>query len=59
MLTRCALWQAAALLLSLTLVAAFYSISVPLIDSGGLRAAAAALHASLAAVTAVLYVVVT
>lgn len=59
MLTRCARWQAAALLLGLPLVAGFYSICVPLIDNSGLRAAAAALHASLAAVTAVLYFMVT
>lgn len=58
-LTRCARWQAAALLLGLSLVTGFFSISVPLINSGGLRAAAAASYAFLAAATAVLYVAVT
>ena len=58
-LTGCAHRQAAALLLGLSLGAGYFSITVPLIDSGSLRVAAAALYATLAATTAVLYVVVT
>ncbi|KAK9822988.1 hypothetical protein WJX81_001434 [Elliptochloris bilobata] len=51
-------YQAAALLVGLTLVAGYYSITVPLIQSPALRIAAAALYTGLAALTAVFYIVV-